>query len=193
VPDFVSPPQTNAVTVPVPGLRAPERIISWTGLSIAHPSAFAEALETAPDQQARSRYFFLFTSPWLPETLLSFNDLKLLKLGHTGLPDAQVKEYIGMLGEPGALTAVLNWYRAMDLGENALSAVGTDISAPSLFIWGNQDVSAGRRAVELQRDSMLGPYEEIELDAGLWLIREKPEQVIETVLDHLLAFNNQET
>ena len=167
-------------------LTDPSRILSWTPMSIAHPSAFQAALETDPDQQSRSSYFALFVTPWVPEILFTFNDFSLLKGALAGMRADKMQDYIKVFSEPGALTAALNWYRAMlDPDATATTNQNTDVSVPTLFIWGNQDGAVGRRSTELMADYMRGPYSILELDAGHWLLSDLPEQVIAPVLAHI--------
>jgi pimeloyl-ACP methyl ester carboxylesterase len=166
------------------------RVISWTALSIAHPAAFQAALENDPDQQSRSGYFALFQMPTVPETLFGFNDFTVLKGAYSGMSAAKIEEYINVLSEPGALSGALNWYRAM--GESALMGDAPrtmDVSVPTLFIWGNQDAAVGRRGTELMADYMTGPYDIIELDAGHWLLSEKPQQSIAPIVRHIQKHN----
>jgi len=165
----------------------PERLVSWTGLSIAHPAAFDEALRTDPEQQASSSYFLLFSTPWLPEALFTANDLASLKLAYGGMQDFQVEEYLDLFAEPGALTAALNYYRAIAQSTEAQGDLGILVNTPTLFIWGNKDAAVAPRGVELQGQYMTGPYQEIELEAGHWLLVDQSEQVIPLVLSHLAA------
>ncbi len=163
----------------------PERIITWTGISIAHPSAFGEALASDPDQQSRSRYFLLFQTPWLPEALFSWGDFAVLSSFFTNMTSSQQAEYLVVFSEPGALTAALNWYRNMGGGPDNGGGVSPDIVTPTLFMWGNNDPSAGRFGVEAQAKYMNGPYREIELDGGHWLLEDHAEVMTEAIIDHL--------
>jgi pimeloyl-ACP methyl ester carboxylesterase len=165
-------------------LRHPERVLSWTGLSIAHPIAFRTALLEDPEQQRRSSYFRLFVTPWLPETLMTMNGLRGLKAGYGDMPEAERDEYLRVLSEPGALSAALNWYRASLRSLELPSDVPTDVLRPTLFIWGNRDDAVGRRAVEAQRAYMKAPYQEIELDAGHWVLTDGGALVIDETLAH---------
>ena len=168
-------------------LNAPERVASWTGLSIAHPAAFSQALQDDPDQQARSGYFALFQTPWVPETLFTFNQLAVLKGLYQIMPADAVEEYVQVFSEPGGLTAALNWYRAMGVSLVDTGDLSNDVETPTLFIWGNQDGAVGRVAIDAMAQFMKGPYRNVELDAGHWLIAEKRAQVVEEVVSHLAA------
>jgi pimeloyl-ACP methyl ester carboxylesterase len=97
-------------------LRHPERVLTWSSLSIPHPAAFLGALQDDPDQQRRSAYFRLFSTPWVPEIMFTFNGLAGLRAGvYDQMSPAQREEYLRVFAEPGALTAALNWYRAIPL------------------------------------------------------------------------------
>ena len=90
--------------------------------------------------------------------------------------------------EPGALTAALNWYRAAGTVENILELeeLDSNISTPTLFIWGKQDHAIARNATESMSLFMKGPYDRIEIDAGHRLISEKPSLVLPKIIDHIL-------
>jgi pimeloyl-ACP methyl ester carboxylesterase len=165
-------------------LRHPERVRSWTGLSIAHPIAFRTALLEDPEQQQRSSYFRLFVTPWLPETLMTMNGLQGLKSGYAHMPEAERDEYARVFSEPGALTSALNWYRASLRSLDLPSDAPSDVLRPTLFIWGNRDDAVGRSAVDAQRAYMKAPYQEIELDAGHWVLADDSTRVIDETLAH---------
>ncbi len=162
-----------------------ERVLTWAALSIPHPAAFRVALESDPDQQQRSSYLRLFVLPWLPETLMSFNGLAQLNSLYAPMRPTERAEYLRVFAEPGALGAALHWYRATWFSRNLQSGdLPTDVSVPSLFLWGNQDPYLGRKAVDGQSAFMKGPFREVELDADHWLIEESSERVVHEVLAH---------
>ena len=164
-----------------------DRILTWTGLSIAHPVAFGEALQNDPDQQSRSGYFALFATPLVPEALFTFNDLMILMGAYQGMRSEQQAEYRAVFSEPHALTSALNWYRQMGASPADVSNVKPDISTPTLFIWGNNDPSAGRAAVDGQEKYMKGPYSKLELNADHWLVTSHATEIAQAVLAHLVV------
>lgn len=170
-------------------LTQSDRVLSWTALSIAHPTAFAEALLNDPDQQSRSGYFALFTTPLVPEILLSFNNLFLLESTYAGMNEETIQEYLTVFAEPRALTSALNWYRNMDVLFDAETEVDSNVSTPTLFIWGNNDAAVGRGAVVSQTQYMSGPYKEIELDGEHWLMSSHAKEIVPEVLKHLDSVN----
>jgi pimeloyl-ACP methyl ester carboxylesterase len=166
-------------------MEKPERILTWTAISIAHPSAFGEALETDPDQQARSSYFYFFAMPWVPETLFTFNNLSFLMATFADMRPSQQEEYCAVFSEPGAMTASLNWYRQMLTSQDNGSEVNPYIEVPTFFVWGNDDPSAGRTAVEGQAKYLIGSYTRLELTGGHWLITSHSNVILQPLLEHL--------
>ncbi len=164
-------------------MRNPERLLSWTALSVPHSYAFGEALRTDADQRSRSRYFVLFRTPGLAEAVLSVGRLKLLRrIMYRWMPAKHQEEYLQVFSEPGALTGALSWYRAVGLG--GTGRFPGEISLPVLFIWGNRDPAVGRRAVELQAPYLQGVHRVVELDAGHWLLERRTQTVVDAVLSH---------
>jgi pimeloyl-ACP methyl ester carboxylesterase len=166
-------------------LRAPERVISWTAMSIPHPAAFTAALADDPDQQNRSSYFALFRTPWVPDVLFTFGGLRVLRSSvYAPMSAAERDEYVRVFSEPGALTAALQWYRAIDRSM-AQQPADPKVNVPTLFLWGTRDDAVARSGIEKQREFMTGPFREVELDAGHWLLEENARAVIPETLAHL--------
>jgi pimeloyl-ACP methyl ester carboxylesterase len=171
-------------------LQHPSRVKTWTSLSIPHIASFGEALETDPEQQRKSSYMALFWTPVLPEAILSFNDFSVLRnIMYGGHGETTKQEYMAVFREPGAMTTALNWYRAPN---DANAEMGLDVDLPVLFIWGNQDPAVGRVAVDLQRQYLKGPFEEMELDAGHWLMESHPAEISNAILSHIVTHGGQQ-
>lgn len=165
--------------------RHPERLLSWTSLSIPHVAAFAAGLVADPDQRRRSRYMLFFRMPWLPEIAFLCNGQALLRRLYAPMPENTRREYLSVLAEPGAMTAALNWYRAARREDLAEAAVDPHTEVPFLFVWGNGDPAVSPNSVAGQRPLIRGPFRELELNAGHWLMEEATEPVIHAVLEHL--------
>jgi pimeloyl-ACP methyl ester carboxylesterase len=165
----------------------PERIQSWSALSVPHIGAFGTAIRDDPDQQQRSTYITFFQEPGVAEAALSADDFAGLKNVWSQSSEEEKAEYLSVFKQPGALTGALNWYRgSRGIDPNAGVAFG-DVTTPTLLIWGNQDQAIGRVGVEAGHKFMKGPYSFVELDAGHWLIQEQPQRVIDSVLTHIRA------
>lgn len=165
---------------------APQRLLSWSALSVPHLAAFGHALRTDPEQQHKSRYIGFFRQPGAAEAFFAASDYAALKAVWNKSPPEQVQEYLSVFTEPGALTAALNWYRGTrGLDADDAQLVFGPVATPTLLIWGNQDVAIGRKAVVDAKACMTGPYRFVELDAGHWLAQEAPDRVADEVVVHL--------
>ncbi|SCL38508.1 Pimeloyl-ACP methyl ester carboxylesterase [Micromonospora rhizosphaerae] len=165
------------------GLAAghPERVRTLTAVSVPHPAAMAHALATDRQQQARSSYIGLFRKPGKAEKLLlAFNAATLRRmLGGVG-DAARVARYAEPMREPGALTAALNWYRAMSRAD--LAAVGS-VVVPSTFVWSDRDIAIGRTAAEACATHVKGEYRFVELSGVThWIPDEAPGPLAEAIL-----------
>ena len=95
------------------------------------------------------------------------------------LPAETAREYLAMYAEPGAATATINWYRAMDIGE-----LPGQISVPTLFLWGVDDPVVTRASVAAQ-SSLVAQYHEVALSAGHRPLVDVPDTVSTALLKHL--------
>jgi len=166
--------------------RHPERLRTLTAVSVPHPMAMVEAMASASgDQLARSAYINLFQQADVPERLLLEREGAGLRglFVNTAFSDRDaVDRYVGLLLEPDALTAALNWYRALDL--SAAAAVG-QVTTPTLFVWGDEDPAIGAEAAEGCGRHVSGPYRyEVIEGAGHWVPEEQADTLNHLLLDH---------
>jgi len=151
--------------------RHPGRVRTLTVVSTPHPLALHEALRGAE----------------VPERLLLGPDgagggLATL-LAETGLDDEDARMYVAALSEPGALTAALNWYRAMD---GSVLAGLNPICVPTLYVWSTGDVAFGWAAAQNTAECVQGPYTFEVLDnVSHWIPEMAPVELSGFLLRHL--------
>ena len=168
--------------------RYPERIASYAALSVPHVGAFGRAIREDEDQAKRSTYITFFQVPGVAEAALSADDFAGLKNVWSKSSEKEKAEYLALFSQPGALTGALNWYRgSRGIDPDDPEVQFGDVTTPTVLIWGNQDQAIGRKGVEDAAAYMKGPYKFVELDAGHWLIQEKPIEVIAEITSHLKA------
>lgn len=159
----------------------PERVNSWSALSIPHLDAFSTAKKTDPDQKKRSWYMDLFQIPVIPEMLLGLaiagKRPSLWQLSSS----QELADYLTVFKQFDGRRAALNWYRA----NKELPVQYGNVSLPTILIWGNQDIAIGRAGVEMTKQYMKGEYSMIELDAGHALVQEKFDRVNQEILSHI--------
>ncbi len=174
--------------------RYPERVIGAVMLSVPHPRVFMQNLVMNLAQLRRSWYVFFFQLPWLPEAILQRRDWALLveALRSTSPPgvfsDSDIEQYKKSWARKGALTAMLNWYRAALLypSKLALDSEASRVKVPALLIWGKNDQFAGEEmAIESLKYCDDGRLEIFET-ASHWIQHEEPARV-NTLLSQFFA------
>jgi epoxide hydrolase 4 len=120
-------------------------------MNVPHPALFQRGLGTL-NQLKKSWYIFFFQLPWLPERSLARNDyaaiaaaFRNMAVDKSRFPRELLEVYKRSAAQPGALTAMLNYYRALVRGSSRLRRRGTPlITVPTLMIWGEQDAALGK-------------------------------------------------
>lgn len=171
-------------------LDNPDRVLSWTAMAIPHVAAFMDSVGNDPEQRARSDYFDFLRKPLLPEYFFTYLGQRNMERMLARLPEHHRSEYLAILAEPGALTAALNWYRAMDA--DALSqhhVYGGNVRTPTLFLWGTDDGVIAETTIKKAREKMAGPYTEVALDHGHALMQQAEDRVVTEILDHLSTYS----
>jgi pimeloyl-ACP methyl ester carboxylesterase len=119
-------------------------------LNVPHPARFREEMASNRAQRKRSRYAVFFQLPWLPEWALRRKNAALVAEAFRGMaidksrfPDEVVDVYRRNALQPGAATAMLNWYRANGRRFGGLGTT-TVIETPTLLIWGEEDTALGK-------------------------------------------------
>ncbi|WP_432830201.1 alpha/beta fold hydrolase [Dactylosporangium sp. CA-092794] len=163
-------------------LRHPERVRTLTAVSVPHPLATAYAYATDPDQQERSAYIKLFREAGKAEEVLLADDARRLRrlFDGSGLDDARVGAYVRPLLVPGALTAALNWYRAMNRRD--LEGLGP-ATMPTTYVWSDGDVAIGPTAARACAEHVAADYRFVPL-AGVshWIPDQAPAEVAAAIV-----------
>ncbi|WP_028183308.1 alpha/beta fold hydrolase [Salinispora arenicola] len=165
------------------GLAAghPSRVRTLTAVSVPHPAAMAHALTNDMSQRARSAYMGLFRRTGTAEAVLLALRATGLRRMLAGAGDAdRVADYVEPMRAPGALTAALNWYRAMSRRD--LAAVGP-VSVPTTYVWSDRDVAIGRTAADGCAAQVTGDYRFVEL-AGVshWIPDRAPTPLADAIV-----------
>jgi pimeloyl-ACP methyl ester carboxylesterase len=138
-------------------LHHPLRVKRLVIVNAPHPLIFQRALIDDPAQRDASQYIRFFREPTAEAAisamgLETFLDRVLLSHSDpTKLPAEERQAYLNDWRQPGALTAMLNWYRASALevpasGEEATRPLWTEapfpkLPMPTLVVWGLKDVA----------------------------------------------------
>ncbi|WP_035985202.1 alpha/beta fold hydrolase [Leptolyngbya sp. KIOST-1] len=168
----------------------PKRLQSLITLNIPHPAKFAEGLRT-PQQLLKSSYIGLFQLPLLPELLLQAGDYWLIEQALRGMAidktvfsDADLHAYKTAAAKPGALTAMLNYYRAAVLSGQLQQSWGV-LDVPTLMIWGEDDAALGKE-LSFGTDAYVRDLQLHYIPhCSHWVQQERPQQVNALMRDFL--------
>ncbi|PCD04565.1 alpha/beta hydrolase [Sphingomonas spermidinifaciens] len=173
-------------------LRHPDRIVRLVILNAPHPLLFQRSLFDDPQQRAGSQYIRSFRDPALETRIDAMGLERFFDGSFAPHVDAAAvagerERYLEEWRQPGALTGMLNWYRAsgiivpaMDEAPDRpawLDAPFPSIKVPTLVIWGMRDKALQPVQIEgleeLVDDLTVVPVE----DAGHFVPWERPEAV----------------
>jgi pimeloyl-ACP methyl ester carboxylesterase len=120
-------------------------------MNVPHPALAQRGMRTWR-QLAKSWYIFFFQLPKIPEWALAFNGCEAIgrafrdmAVDKSRFPDEVLRVYRDAAAQPGALTAMVNYYRALlrSLRRNRLRGTPR-IDTPTLMIWGEADTALGK-------------------------------------------------
>lgn len=168
-------------------LLHPLRVGKLVVLNVPHPSVMRKFLNTRFKQFRRSWYMFFFQPPWLPETLLSTFNYRmaagsLLRSSRPGTFSAEdIAQYRAAWSQPGAMTAMINWYRA--LFRYRAKFTDRTVHIPTRILWGERDAFL----LSEMAQASLRYCDKGELfsfaNASHWLQHEEPARVSELMID----------
>jgi pimeloyl-ACP methyl ester carboxylesterase len=128
-------------------MRHPSAVTRLGILNGPHPLSMLLGLPR-PSQLLKSWYMFFFQLPRLPERMARRNGYAILLEPYERLPpsarftSAEKLAYRRAFGQPGALTAMIDYYRALFRPRGAVPLA--TIEAEVLVLWGEQDAYLGR-------------------------------------------------
>lgn len=154
-----------------------------------HPALFLKRLRKSPSQLKASYYMFVFQVPVVAEKLLERNGFQVLENVMKYQPkkkgaydEEDIRVYKEALGQPGATTSTLNWYRA-SFRQSFKKLDGTGlkrvIERPTLVLWGLDDEAVPPGNL----DGMETVAKEIRIvripDCSHWVQHDKPEVIVD--------------
>ena len=181
-------------------LRNPQRVARLIIINAPHPLVFQRSVIDDPDQRAASQYIRAFRNLGIDTYIANigiegFFDTTFVRHADPALLAPEKPAYLDEWSQPGAMTAMLNWYRATsvivpEIGETIPRPAWIDgafppVTQPTLVIWGMGDKAL--LPVQLEGLGALIPdltVVRVE-DAGHFVPWEKPEAVNAAMRDWL--------
>jgi pimeloyl-ACP methyl ester carboxylesterase len=178
----------------------PDRIKGLIIMNGPHPYIFAELLNKNEEQIKQSQYMAYFQKLGVEDELLKDNASWLLDwtfrphLEKGQMTEADITAYRTAWAQPGAMTAMLNYYRASPLvpatAETKGKGSGLDperfrVKVPTRILWGEADhalLKENIKGIEKVIDKVT-----VKLLSGVthWVTHEAPELVAEEILDFI--------
>ena len=197
-------------------MEHPESTRRLVVMNSPHPAIFAQALRGNTRQLRKSWYMFFFQIPWLPETLMGLGHaapvaraMRDAAVCKDALTDEDLRYLRDAASRPGALRSAINYYRAAFRSPEATALWPAwlrrflhgdrppaplreriedwpKISAPTLLVWGEEDVALEKELTLGMEPLFTGPLgiKYIPL-CGHWVQQEQAELVNGYLLDFL--------
>jgi pimeloyl-ACP methyl ester carboxylesterase len=180
-------------------IKHPELLERLVIINAVHPGAFQREIARNPAQAAASQYIHDIRAEG-SEARFAANDYALLwrslektaEAGHLTGEDRAA--FVKAWSQPGALTGMFNWYRAMRLdppkeGGQGQAELYDDASlmvrVPTRIVWGMQDTALLPGCVEgLERWVPDLKVQRVH-DGTHWIVYEKPDLVTRAIRDSL--------
>lgn len=175
-------------------MHRPEKIESLIVLNAPHPACFEREIRHWR-QLRRSWYIGVFQIPWLPEAVLAAGKayfigaiFERMRVSSEYLPNHIVCRYRHQASEPGALTAMVNYYRAAIRGGGAArqrSLGYPAVTLPTLVIWGLHDQALAHQNLD-GLDGFATDLTVVKLEhSGHFVHQDEPQRVTDEILGWL--------
>jgi pimeloyl-ACP methyl ester carboxylesterase len=167
-------------------MQHPQRVRRLAIANVPHPDVMKKYLRSHLSQILKSWYAIFFQIPALPERMVRAANWKFLI---SAMPDDLSPErrdqYRAAWEHPGAITGMINWYRAT-FRQMGNSAGSHRIQTPTLMLWGKQDphlsYEMAQLSLDLCEEGRLVTFE----DATHWVLYDKSAEVSRHLIEHFL-------
>lgn len=177
----------------------PDRVEKLVILNAPHPITFLQALRDDPEQLASSAYMTLLRSAKAERVLSEDGCRRLFNMtfgqwtGNGGPDSPAVRDaYLAAWTQPGALTGMLNWYRASPLHPPEPDAPLPELKpepffvrVPTLVLWGERDTALRPVILDRLGEHVSSLVVERIADASHWVMHERPAQVLMRIDDFI--------
>jgi len=169
----------------------PERLHRLSIMNAPHPAVVKRFLQRDLEQLRRSWYIFFFQLPWLPEAGMRRDNWRGAEYALRGsgkihtFTNEDIEKYKEAWSQPGAMTAMINWYRAA-LQYQPPVLKDPCIKVPTLMMWGMQDFALSHRMARPSMDYVDEGNLILFPEATHWVQRDAADEVNHYLIDFLL-------
>jgi pimeloyl-ACP methyl ester carboxylesterase len=171
--------------------KYPERLHRLSIMNVPHPAVMRRFLMRDLEQIRRSWYVFFFQLPWLPEAGMRADNWRGAERALRGsgkvhtFTNEDIEKYKEAWSQPGAMTAMINWYRAVIRFQPAVPK-DPRIKVPTLMMWGMKDFALSHRMARPSMDYVDKGNLIFFPEATHWVQRDAAEEVNHYLIDFLL-------
>ena len=182
-------------------LRGDPRLKKLAIVNAPHPVIFQKSVIEDADQRAASQYITAFRTQGFETAIEAmgyrtfFEKTFARHVDLSKMPESEKQQYIADWSQPGALTSMLNWYRAgkMVVPPPGLTVPLPDwllkafpkVQVPTLVVWGMKDTAL----LPIQLEGLDELVEDLRIarlpEAGHFAPWEAPDEVAEALRDFL--------
>jgi pimeloyl-ACP methyl ester carboxylesterase len=163
---------------------APRRIKRLAIANVPHPAVFSNYLRAHPSQMIKSWYALFFQLPWIPERFVKARNFQfLLNAMPRYWEEDQRERYRKSWEQPGAITGMINWYRAAFAGSPPREQ-SRQVEPETLIIWGKKDPHLSWQMAEPSLENCLNGSLIYFDDATHWVQHDKAKEVSQLLIDH---------
>jgi pimeloyl-ACP methyl ester carboxylesterase len=182
-------------------LRGDPRLKKLAIVNAPHPVIFQKSVIEDSDQRVASQYITAFRTPGSEKAIEAmgyrtfFEKTFARHVDLSKMPESEKQQYIADWSQPGALTSMLNWYRAgkMIVPPPGLTVPLPDwllkafpkVQVPTLVVWGMKDTAL----LPIQLEGLDELVEDLRIarlpEAGHFAPWEAPDEVAEALRDFL--------
>ncbi|MCC0179288.1 alpha/beta hydrolase [Waterburya agarophytonicola K14] len=172
----------------------PKMVSKLIVMNLPHPAKFMAGLKTWKQLQ-KSWYIFFFQIPVLPELIFKANNYQKIAstfmdmaIDKSAFTSEDLSAYQEAAAKPGALTAMINYYRAnfKDLPDSTATTYGV-LDVPTLMIWGEEDTALGKELTYGTKAYVKDLKLKYIPNCSHWVQQEKPKLVNQYMRDFLLV------
>ena len=168
----------------------PERLHKLGIMNVPHPAVMRRFLTRDFEQIRRSWYVFFFQLPWFPERFMSADDWRGASRALRGsgsvhtFTKADIAKYKEAWSQPGAMTSMINWYRA---AFRHLPKLPKDarVKVRTLMMWGMKDFALSHRMARPSMDYVEEGNLILFPEATHWVQHDASEEVNHYLVDFI--------
>lgn len=187
-PAYLAGHDWGAVIAYQTAMRHPELLRKLAILNVPHTERMLAGFRTLR-QLRKSWYMFFFQIPGLPEWLMARDDFSFAKRSLRAdspgaFSDADLERYAQAWAQPGALTGMVNYYRAaLRRSPRAALAGLAPIQTETLVIWGMRDRHLGSELAQPLPQWVPNVRVERLPQATHWVQHDEPQRVNELLIE----------